>query len=116
MGSQSILKNIVKIKSKLFFLFICIGIIALAIFVRHDLNGKALLQKQKCPDDYADTDAGSKEYLASMDKWTNEFYDTHPGASLGDWSATRYQFWIDNNCVVALERYEAVKNSKAEEN
>jgi hypothetical protein len=64
----------------------------------------------RCPDDYANDDAGSAEHLASMDKWTNDFYDAHPGATLSDWSAARYQFWVDNNCSKAIERYRKAKN------
>ena len=69
---------------------------------------------QKCPDDYGTDDAGSAEYLADFDKWTNNFYDNHPGATLSDWSAARYQFWVDNNCSAALQRYEEFKAGKAD--
>lgn len=69
---------------------------------------------QKCPDDYAKDDAGSAEYLAAMDKWTNDFYDAHPGATLSDWSVARYQFWVDNNCTAALQRYQEAKEGKAD--
>lgn len=69
---------------------------------------------QKCPDDYADDDAGSAEYIASTNKWTNDFFDAHPGATLSDWSAARYQFWVDNNCVAALERYRVAKEGNAD--
>ncbi|MDO8514231.1 MAG: hypothetical protein Q7S50_01675 [bacterium] len=68
----------------------------------------------KCPDDYANDDAGSAEYLAATDKWTNDFYDGHPGATLADWSAARYQFWIDNSCTAALQRYDEAKAGKAD--
>ncbi|MSU74612.1 hypothetical protein EXS57_02425 [Candidatus Kaiserbacteria bacterium] len=61
---------------------------------------------QKCPDDYANDDAGEAAYLVAMDKWTNDFYDEHPEASLSDWSAARHQFWIDNHCTAALQRYD----------
>lgn len=61
---------------------------------------------QKCPDDYDKTnDAGMAEYKTDMDKWTNNFFDSHPGATLDDWSKARYQFWVDNKCVAALQRY-----------
>ena len=69
---------------------------------------------QKCPDDYANDDAGSAEYLAAMDKWTNDFYDAHPGASLSDWSAARHEFWVDNNCTAALQRYAEAKAGNAD--
>ena len=68
----------------------------------------------KCPDAYANDDAGSAEYLAATDKWTNDFYDAHPGASLTDWSAARHQFWLDNDCTAALQRYEDAKAGKAD--
>lgn len=44
--------------------------------------------------------------------WTNEFYDLHPGATLSDWSGARYQFWVENNCTAALQRYEEVRAGK----
>ena len=39
-----------------------------------------------------------------------DFFDAHPDATLLDWSMARYQFWVDNNCTAALQRYEEVKN------
>jgi len=69
---------------------------------------------QKCPDDYATDDAGSAEYIAATNKWTNDFYDAHTGASLSDWSVARYQFWVENNCFAALERYKIAKEGKAD--
>ncbi len=71
-----------------------------------------LSEQARCPDDYATDDAGSAEYLASMDKWTNDFYDAHPEASLSDWANARKQFWVNNNCTPALQRYEQAKNNK----
>ncbi|MBU6415113.1 hypothetical protein KGQ34_02640 [Patescibacteria group bacterium] len=69
---------------------------------------------QKCPDDFANDDAGEAEYLAAINKWTNNFFDSHPGASLGDWERARHQFWVDNHCVVALQRYQEAKSGKAD--
>ena len=69
---------------------------------------------QKCPDDYADTDAGSAEYLAATDEWTNAFFDTHPGASLLKWARARHQFLVDNNCTAALQRYQDAKDGKTD--
>ncbi|MFA6076563.1 MAG: hypothetical protein WC735_00635 [Candidatus Paceibacterota bacterium] len=64
----------------------------------------------KCPDDYAT----SEEQLTAMNSWTNNFYDTHPGATLSDWSKARYQFWIDNKCIKAIERYNEAKSGNAD--
>lgn len=69
---------------------------------------------QKCPDDFGTDDAGSADYLAATNKWTNDFYDTHPGASLGDWARARYDFLVENNCTLALQRIEDARRGKAD--
>lgn len=58
-----------------------------------------------CPDDFTN----EKDQMASIDNWTNDFYDKHPGASLTEWGEARHQFWIDNRCTKALQRYEEAK-------
>lgn len=67
-----------------------------------------------CPDDYGTDDAGSAAYLAVTNKWTNDFFDAHPDANMTDWSHARYQFWVDNHCTAALERYEQANAGKAD--
>src|SRR3989344_8660958 len=69
---------------------------------------------QKCPDDYASDDAGSAAHMEAMNKWTNEFFDANPDATLSEWAAARYQFYIDNDCTAALQRYETAKEGKAD--
>ena len=71
----------------------------------HERTATQQANEMRCPDDYGDNDAGSAEYLAAMEKWTNAFYDTHPDATLEDWAAARRQFWVDHGCQAALERY-----------
>lgn len=68
----------------------------------------------KCPDDFPQGDAGEAAQLASINKWTNDFYDAHPGASIGEWAEARHQFLIDNHCTAALQRYEQAKAGKAD--
>lgn len=68
----------------------------------------------KCPDDFPQGDAGEAAQLAAIDNWTNNYYDAHPGASLSDWSAARYQFWIDNGCTAALKRYSEYQAGNAD--
>lgn len=68
-----------------------------------------------CPDDYATDDAGSAEYLEATDKWTNEFFDVNPDATMSDWAEARHQFWIVNRCTKALERYDQAKTSESDE-
>lgn len=94
-------------KRNIFYILIPVIFIAIAILYFH--YGPAPNKLLRCPDDYADTDAGFNEKMADMNKWTNEFYDNHPGASLGEWNKGRYQFWVDNNCAKALERYNEAK-------
>jgi hypothetical protein len=65
---------------------------------------------QKCPDDYATPE----EQTAAMDSWTNTFYDSHPGATLLEWVAARKQFWVENDCEEALQRYADAKAGKAD--
>ena len=66
---------------------------------------------QKCQDDYSTNITGTAEYNVDFDTWTNNFYDTYPSATLSDWSKARYQFWVDNNCLAAIERYNEVKDN-----
>jgi len=70
--------------------------------------------KEKCPDEYGTDDASSAEYLADFDKWTNNFYDNHPDATLSEWSKARYQFWLDNDCAQAIKRYNEVRDGNAD--
>ena len=65
---------------------------------------------QKCPDDYAT----SEEHMAAVTEWTNNFYDTHPGASVGDWADARQDFYRQNNCKEALQRAEDYDSGKAD--
>ncbi len=67
----------------------------------------------KCPNDYSNNDAGYDQQVADIDKWTNSFYDKNPGATLTDWSKARYQYWVDNGCTEAIERYNQAKEGKA---
>ncbi|MDO8518286.1 MAG: hypothetical protein Q7S26_03290 [bacterium] len=65
---------------------------------------------QKCPDEYTT----SEEHLAAVEKWTNDFYDKNPDASLGDWAAARHNFYKKNNCKEALQRVEDYDSGKAD--
>lgn len=94
--------------------FLYIGVLAIVLvggFVIYSYPSATLA---KCPDDYGTDDAGSAEYLAATDKWTNDFFDSHPDASLKDWGEARHQFWVDNHCTAALESYEQAKAGNAD--
>lgn len=93
-----------------FFILIAIVIFTIIYF----LYEPAPNTLSKCPDYYPDTDIGQAEKMADMDKWTNNFYDTHPNATLSDWSKARYEYWIANNCKEALERYKEAKDGNAD--
>jgi len=70
--------------------------------------------KEKCPDEYGTDESGSAQYLADTDKWTNQFFDNNPGASLGDWAEARLQFLERNNCTEALKAYQEAKSGNAD--
>lgn len=94
-------------KKKIIYFLIPVIFIALAFLYFH--HGPAPNKLSKCPDDYPDTDTGFNEKMADMNKWTNQFYDNHPGATLPEWSKARYQYWMDNKCTKAIERYNEAK-------
>lgn len=102
-----------KTQAKACILIFLIAIIAIFYFYKTPTPemGSA---RAKCPEDYAETDSGDTERLAAIDKWTNEFYDKNPGASLVAWSEARRDFWVDNNCVETLREYEEAKNGTAD--
>lgn len=58
----------------------------------------------KCPDDYADTDAGTAEYRNALIDWTSEYLKANPKATMSDWSKAKLDLWRENNCGEALER------------
>ncbi|MSU45297.1 MAG: hypothetical protein EXS47_01575 [Candidatus Zambryskibacteria bacterium] len=96
-------------------LYIFIPIIALCVFFYfYNSASKQNLAYEKCPDDYTSDDAGTAEKMADIERWSSDFYKTHPGAALSDWSTARYQFWVNNGCVEALQRYKEAKDGKAD--
>lgn len=93
-------------KTKL--LYICLlTILAVGIYFLATYNNPNAL---KCPDDYAT----NEEQVAAFDKWTNDFYDANPEATITDWSAARRQFWVNNNCTAALQRYQSAQDGTAD--
>lgn len=104
---MSAISDINNMKKKAIYILTPVILIALAVLCFHYRSTPNKLSK--CPDDYPDTDAGLNEKMADMNKWTNDFYDNHPGATLGDWNKARYQYWVDNKCTKAIERYNEAK-------
>ena len=100
-------------RRKILYILIAVIFITLSIII-YFLYRPAPNTSLRCPDNYPDTDAGLAEKIADMDRWTNNFYGTHPNATLSDWNKARYQFWVDNNCEKALERYKEVKDGNAD--
>ena len=98
-------------KNIVFIVILLVVVATLYFFVGPTIKPVTL---ERCPDDYADTDEGSAEYLADFDKWTNDFYDNNPGANLADWSKARYDYWVKNNCKEAMARYNEAKAGKAD--
>jgi hypothetical protein len=65
---------------------------------------KQILVHQKCPEEYTEDNIGTAEYKEELTKRTVEFFKENPNATMSDWSMTKTQLWIDNNCTVALQR------------
>ncbi len=93
-------------KTKVYIVIFILAVIASLYFY----NTQAPRAQAKCPDDYAT----SEEQMTALDEWTNNYYDNHPGATLSDWSKARYQFWVDNKCTKAIERYNEAKSGNAD--
>jgi hypothetical protein len=55
-----------------------------------------------CPDDYATFEESS----AAFDEWLVAYLETNPQASVPEMTEARKQFYIENNCTAALERFE----------
>ena len=105
-------------KGKISYIFIFVIFITLCgvVFYFYKIPPPKQVNKthQKCPDGYPDTNAGSAEYLADFNEWTNAFYEKNPNAGLSGWSKARYQFWVDNNCAESIRRYSQAKNGTAD--
>ncbi|MCX6717763.1 MAG: hypothetical protein NTU76_03775 [Candidatus Taylorbacteria bacterium] len=100
-----------KIKTTTITLLVILGILCIVFFINKTSEKPHI---QKCPDEYGTTTAETTQYQIDFDKWTNNFYDSHHGATLSDWSKARYQFWIENGCTEAIQRYNEAKDGKAD--
>jgi hypothetical protein len=100
-------------KRNIVYIVISFVVIAILYFFVGPVHKQANTQ-QRCPDDYGTDDAGSAEYLADFDRWTNDFYDNNPSATLSDWSKARYDYWVKNGCTAAIARYKEAKEGKAD--
>ena len=91
----------------------CLALYVISGAVFYEDTGKGVIIDRfpvpVCPDDYPDNDAGSDAYLADTNRWTNEYFDANPGSDMGGWAQARKQFWVDNDCTEALQRYEESK-------
>jgi hypothetical protein len=58
----------------------------------------------KCPENYTEDDTGTAEYKDALVNWTTAFFKAYPDATMSDWSKAKLQLWLDNNCVVAIQR------------
>ncbi len=55
-----------------------------------------------CPGDFKTFE----ESAEAFDEWLVAYLEAHNDASMSDVSVARKQFYIDNNCTEALERFE----------
>lgn len=78
-------------------------------FIYKSSTPKKSIVHFKCPEYYAENDAGTAEYEKAMLDWTKNYLAIHsePTASeptVSGWAKARTQLWLDNNCTVALQR------------
>lgn len=95
-------------KIKKLYIYGSIFIIICTVFYIYTNN--TAQKHQRCPDEYGTSTTETAQYEEDFTLWTNDFYDTHPGATLGDWNRARYQFWIENGCTEAIQRYYEAKS------
>lgn len=95
-------------KNKIIYIgIICVAVILCAtagFFIYKSSTSKQSLVSFKCPEDYAENDTGTAEYKENMISWTSEFFKVHPEATMSDWAVAKSQLWLDNKCVVAIQR------------
>lgn len=96
------------------FIVLIIAIILLVALGRQEENiaqddevGVAM----KCPDDYETIE----EQEAALGMFMDEFFAENPQASVGDFAKARLEFYRQNNCEEALERYEKAKSGNLNE-
>ncbi len=70
--------------------------------------------KIMCPEDFPNTDAGDEQRMSALDNWSKEFHSSYPDATVGGWATARRQFYVDNNCAVALKNYDDAIAGKAD--
>lgn len=56
----------------------------------------------KCPEDFTN----SEEQILAFNKWTKDFRDKNPNASISDLTKARQNYYKENNCTEAIKRYE----------
>lgn len=64
----------------------------------------------KCPDEYAT----SEESITAFQRWTNEFYDQNPNATLAEYGEARHTFYEEHNCIEALKRQDEYYTGNAD--
>ena len=55
-----------------------------------------------CPDDFKDSNAK----IASFSEWVKDFTEKYPNATNSDLSKARREFYVKNNCMTSLKRYD----------
>lgn len=76
--------------------------VAVVLLLVIGIGAYLLISKPVCPDDYATFEESS----AAFDEWLVAYLETSPQASVPEMTEARKQFYIENNCSAALERFE----------
>lgn len=84
-----------------------VAILAGAIFFAKAGNPADSL---KCPSAYPT----AEEATASFQTFSNNYYTSHPGASVSDLLKARYDFYVSHNCTQELDAYKQAQDGTAD--
>jgi hypothetical protein len=87
---------------------ICI-ILILAVVVLVKKSGK-VNDGLLCPSQYQTSEAA----MAAFKTFSDNFYQSHPNASIGDMFQARHDFYISHNCTKELAAYQQAADGKAD--
>lgn len=92
----------------IFVLVIFVGTVLVLVFV---INNKKKSLTFLCPDDYENFE----DQIADFDKFSKDFFDNNPEASITDLFKERLNFYKENNCTEALKRYNEYQSGDVSE-
>lgn len=97
-------------KSKFIVIILCVLVLAGLITISFRAHIKVLSDNLLCPSAYPT----AEEATASFQTFSNNFYNAHSGASVGDLLKARYDFYVSHNCTQELAAYKQAQDGTAD--